>query len=176
MLFTVRSGDQVWYGKPDMPDRKPDWFTGVFPDEWTLVDECNGSKGDHAATYYADFVLYDPVELAAVAAGILEPHEPMPYARFRPPELFDTCNYLLGGVAFDSAAGRLYIIQRNSEDTVMHVWQIKDSTPVSDPVPDPEPTPDPIPDLNHQAIMDQLETIEKILNRIEQFIRDIRNL
>ncbi len=108
--------------------------------------ECAGhtsAKGWWAAQFTPQFILYNPADLAKVAAGTMEAWEPQPYAAlnvgghiFDNPDNVDLemlgegeqRRYLFGGVAFDRANGRLYVLELFADEAkpVVHVWQITD--------------------------------------------------
>ncbi|MFU8772936.1 MAG: hypothetical protein ACNA8H_11020, partial [Anaerolineales bacterium] len=98
LLFagTKASGDKFWYGYtnpagPEYPCVDGD-FVGQFP-VCRLADgsdclpedliECSGHddfRGWWSSHFDAQFILYDPTDLARVAVGELEPWQPQPYA------------------------------------------------------------------------------------------------
>ncbi len=92
-----------------------------------------GNKGRGETTYYGgygstrfepSFLLYDPADLAAVANGTLEPHEPQPYAILDVQEHLFTEEPKLKSCAFDRQKGLLYVYEFNHEQPLMHVWRI----------------------------------------------------
>lgn len=88
-------------------------------------DPCGGGKGYHCQPYEAELVFYAPAELAEVAAGDRAPETVLPYATFDiTPWLVDTCHYLVGGMALDTLRNRLYLIQDNGENPLVHTWEI----------------------------------------------------
>ena len=83
----------------------------------------------------AQIIFYDPVDLAAVARGEMDPHEPQLYASMNIDEyLFDPGfdlergkRYLIGAICFDSEHGFLYVFERmadEDEKSLVHVWKI----------------------------------------------------
>ena len=42
--------------------------------------ECEGDRGWWSTELRGQFIFYDTDDLAAVGAGMMEPHEPQPYA------------------------------------------------------------------------------------------------
>ena len=84
----------------------------------------------------AQILFYDPADLAAVAAGTIQPYEPQPYAALDiTPYLFDPeqsleryKRHLLGATCFDRAHGLLYVFERLADEdrSLIHVWHIRD--------------------------------------------------
>ena len=89
-------------------------------------DSCSIYKGYHCYPYEPEFVFYDPKDLALVAQGKIQSQEIIPYAHLNlTSAFFSSCNYGVGGAAFDQENGILYVIQQNAEDPIVHVWAIK---------------------------------------------------
>lgn len=102
---------------------------------------CISGRGWWSARFDAQFILYDPAQLAQVAAGSLEPWQPQPYAvidldehlYFNPPE-WDAVTlgwgeqrrYRIGDVAFDNINGLLYVLELYADGAkpVVHVWRV----------------------------------------------------
>ncbi len=107
--------------------------------------ECAGhtsAKGWWCAEFTPRFILYDPADLAQVAAGTMEAWEPQPYAHLDVGEhIFDNPadidremlgagvqrRYLFGAAAYDRANGRLFVLELFADDTkpVVHVWEVR---------------------------------------------------
>ncbi|HEY88414.1 MAG TPA: hypothetical protein G4N98_01590 [Thermoflexia bacterium] len=100
------------------------------------------AKGWWCARFDARFVLYDPADLAQVAAGAMDTWEPQPYAYldigeqlFYNPAGVDLGmlgtgiqrRYLFGSVAYDRDNGFLYILENFADEAkpVVHVWQVE---------------------------------------------------
>ncbi|MBW1783036.1 MAG: hypothetical protein JRL30_20125 [Deltaproteobacteria bacterium] len=104
--------------------------------------ECD-NRGWWATGFQAQFVFYDPDDLAMVAAGTKKPYEPQPYATLNvDPYLYhitsDQQKHHLGAACFDRAGGYLYVFEvfadGDEKDTpIVHVWEIAGLT---DPEPD----------------------------------------
>lgn len=107
VVFAGRRGrGEAYYGQPRETD-------------------CQQSKGYHCDPYEPELLFYDPAELALVAAGERAPHHVLPYAAHRPvKELWSTCHYRLGAMAFDPGGGRLFVVQSNGERPIVHVWSV----------------------------------------------------
>lgn len=104
--------------------------------------ECVSLRGWWSTHMDAEFILYNPDDLARVAAGEMEPWEPQPYAVLDideylllvPPE-WDEVNlgwgdqrrYRVGDVAFDREHGLLYVLELYADGAkpVVHVWNIR---------------------------------------------------
>jgi hypothetical protein len=74
---------------------------------------------------------YDPADLAAVAAGSLDPDRPQPYATLPLDDLLfavrsDQQKRHVGAIAFDRAHGRLFVMEplADGNDSIVHVWQV----------------------------------------------------
>jgi hypothetical protein len=70
------------------------------------------------------FLFYDPDDLAAVASGAKQPHEPQPYAMLDVSQYFFAEEPSLRGVAYDRARGLVYIYEYRGESPLIHVFQI----------------------------------------------------
>jgi hypothetical protein len=155
---TKATGAKYWYGfvnpaGPDIP-----CVFGPVVSEYTacrLADgsacpskdmtECQGHddmRGWWSSRFEAQFILYDPDDLARVAAGKMKPWEPQPYAvldidkllyKTRSPDVDQLIStgvqrrYRTGGVAFDRAHGLLYVLEQFADEAapVVHVWKVQ---------------------------------------------------
>jgi len=101
----------------------------------------NWARGWWSSRFDAQLILYDPMDIARVAAGELESWEPQPYATIDidehlflnpagiEPEMLGTGDqrrYRIGDVAYDRAGGRLYVLELFADGAkpVVHVWTI----------------------------------------------------
>ncbi|MBZ0300878.1 MAG: hypothetical protein K8J31_14100 [Anaerolineae bacterium] len=155
---TKGTGGKYWYGwvHPQGPEYPcvETAFVGEFdvcrladgtPCPSTDLQGCSGHndyRGWWSSAFSAQFILYNPDDLAQVAMGQMEPHEPQPYARV------DLEPYLLhnpdeveremlgtgvqqrgriGDVAYDRVNQLLYVLELYAEGAqpVVHVWQIR---------------------------------------------------
>ena len=113
-LRTSASGLE-YYGEPD-------------------VDGC-GYKGYHGEPYYGAILFYDPMLLAEVAKGTIEPHEVQPYAVFNVEDYTfrQGCRRsILGGIAYDRQRNLLYVMERLVDGfydrrPIVHVFRVMDS-------------------------------------------------
>ena len=159
---TKGNGEKYWYGyiHPDGPDKVcvdahiTDYPTcrtaegGVCPVE-DLSGCCDESTGGCASMrgwwsnrFDAELILYNPSDLAQVAAGQMESWQPQPYAvidideyLFLTPPEWDRANngwsdqrrFRIGDVAFDRANGLLYVLELFADGAapVVHVWKIQ---------------------------------------------------
>ena len=107
--------------------------------------ECAGhddNRGWWSARFDAQFILYDPADLARVAAGELQTWQPQPYAALdvdkhlyltSDPDVDQLAGWgvqrkhRLGAVAFDRAHGLLYVIEPYADAAapVVHVWKLR---------------------------------------------------
>lgn len=116
-----------------------DDFRGCCNEE---AGTCASLRGWWSTRFDAQFILYDPNQLAQVAAGQLEPWQPQPYAvididerlYLNPPEWDkvdlgwgDQRRYRIGDVAYDRANGLLYVLELFADGAkpVVHVWRIR---------------------------------------------------
>lgn len=123
-----------WYGfadgtvwEYDCAERNPPTCPPV--PEWPY-----DSRGYWAESYQAQLLFFDPADLAAVARGEQETWEPQPYALLALNDvLFDPEIHLeeyktdlIGSIAYDSANGLLYVMERLADDyrSVVHVWRV----------------------------------------------------
>jgi hypothetical protein len=154
---TKATGAKYWYGwvnpaGPELPCVEAD-----LVDEFTLCRMADGTscppedlrgcqghndyRGWWSARFDAQIILYDPAQLAQVAAGTLEPWEPQPYATLDidehlyldPPEWeLDTLGrgdqrrMRIGDVAYDRANDLLYVLELYADGAkpVVHVWRV----------------------------------------------------
>ncbi|MBI4700388.1 MAG: hypothetical protein HY744_04340 [Deltaproteobacteria bacterium] len=90
---------------------------------------CEPSKGYHCDPFERQVLFYDVDELGAVARGRREPWSVVPYAVWRPGELFlqgHTCGQM-GGMTFDPATGTLLVAEKGlgeNNDAAVHVWAV----------------------------------------------------
>lgn len=101
----------------------------------------NDARGWWSSAYDAQFVLYDPDDFSAVAAGTLKPWQPQPYATLSIDEMlfYRTAGwnddyigrgpqreYRVDSLAYDRAGGFLYLIEPfvDEDRPIVHVWQV----------------------------------------------------
>jgi hypothetical protein len=132
---------------------QPDNVTPCTAAELALCDGAGAgpeSRGWWASRFDAQLLFYDPADLAAVAAGTMQPYEPQPYATLDLDEhLFlnatqpDVTVYIgtgnqrhtrLGEPTYDRANGLLYVPELFADDyrPVIHVFQLLTTTIFSD--------------------------------------------
>jgi hypothetical protein len=116
----------------------PEDLTGCCDED---AGTCASYRGWWSTHFDAQLILYDPADLARVAAGELEPWEPQPYAALDidehlyldPPEWDvttlgwgDQRRSRIGDAAFDRQNGYLYVLELYAEGAkpVVHVWQV----------------------------------------------------
>ncbi len=155
---TKSNGVKYWYGYinpagPEYPCVDGE-FVGQY-DVCRLADgtpcppedlvECNGhtsSRGWWSTHFDAQFILYNPADLARVANGEIASWDPQPYASididehlyFNPPEwdvetlgTGDQRRFRIGDVAFDRENGLLYVLELFADGAkpVVHVWLVR---------------------------------------------------
>jgi hypothetical protein len=151
-------GDRYWYGflNPAGPDRP--CVAGDFVSEYTTcrkadgtpcppdeLVECPGhtsSRGWWSSRFAGRLLLYDPDDLARVAAGTLAAWAPQPYAYldvepwlYRNPSGVDLeeigpgvqQRFRLGDVTYDRASGLLYLLELYADGAkpVVHVFRVR---------------------------------------------------
>jgi hypothetical protein len=154
---TKGTGAKYWYGwvNPAGPDRPcvEVELAGNFtlcrlangapcpPEDLTGCAGHNDYRGWWSSRFTAQIILYDPADLAQVAAGRMEPWEPQPYATidieerlFHNPSGVDSDmlgtgvqrRNRIGDVAYDRAHGLLYILELFADGAkpVVHVWRV----------------------------------------------------
>jgi len=155
---TKATGEKTWYGyvNPDgaeevCVDRHiTDYPTcrtaeGGRCEQTPCCDEeagtCASSRGWWSNRFDAQLILYDPADLAAVAAGELESWQPQPYAVLDIDEHFffsphewdeltlgsgDQRRMRVGDAAFDREHGLLYVLELYADGAkpVIHVWRV----------------------------------------------------
>lgn len=155
---TKATGDKTWYGyvNPEGADKVcvdrhiTDYPTcrtadGGICEQTPCCDEeagtCASSRGWWSNRFDAQLILYNPDDLARVAAGELESWQPQPYAvldidehlYLSPPEWDvltvgsgDQRRMRIGDVAFDREHGLLYVLELYADGgkPVVHVWRV----------------------------------------------------
>jgi hypothetical protein len=151
------NGTKYWYGYlnpagPEYPcvdEDVTDFLTCRLGDGASCPPqdfvECQGHsdyRGWWSTRWDAEFLFYDPADLARVAAGELAPWEPQPYASLDidehlylnpsgvEPDLLgsgDQRRYRLGDVAYDRANGLIYVLELFADEAapVVHVWRVR---------------------------------------------------
>ncbi|MFW6133265.1 MAG: hypothetical protein ACOC8F_05155 [Planctomycetota bacterium] len=111
----------------------------VWPEEgpWPEVpDPPNDQRGWWSSAFAAEMLFYDPADLAAVAAGDMEPWAPQPYATlefadrlFREREQLEMRH--VGAVAYSPAARTLYVIElrADGDKSLIHAWRVGADAP-----------------------------------------------
>jgi hypothetical protein len=99
-------------------------------------------RGWWSTRFDAQFILYDPAQLAQVAAGAIESWEPQPYASldideylYLDPPIWDRVSvgwgnqrrYRIGAAAYDRQNALLYVLELYADGAkpVVHVWRVE---------------------------------------------------
>jgi hypothetical protein len=159
---TKSNGDKYWYGyiTPDGPqyacvDANVTDFPTCRNSDGTVCPQedfsgccsaeagtCVSNRGWWTTRFDAQFILYDPADLARVAAGRMESWEPQPYATIDidehlyldPPEWDlvelgwgDQRRTRIGDVSYDRQNNLLYVLELFADGAkpVVHVWRIR---------------------------------------------------
>jgi len=128
LVFAGTKGrGRCWYGFANgvvWPDQAP------FP---PIPPPPNDERGWWSDSFEAEFLFYDPVDLAEVAAGRQESSWPQPYAELRVDDrLFGAYSghqkQRLGAAAWDATRRLLYVIEPlvDDEKSIIHVWQARE--------------------------------------------------
>ncbi len=155
---TKSTGAKYWYGYPNPAGPDEPCVAGDFVGQFPVcrlangtpcpaadLTECSGHndyRGWWSARFDAQFILYDPDDLAQVAADTMSSWEPQPYA------VIDIDDHLflnpagieedmlgvgvqrthrIGAVAYDRDHGLLYVLELFADEAkpVVHVWQVQ---------------------------------------------------
>jgi len=117
----------------------PEDFTGCCNAE---DGTCPSQRGWWTTHYDAQFIMFNPADLAQVATGTMKPWEPQPYTSldiddhlYLNPSGTETDmlgtgeqrRYRIGDVAFDRANGLLYVLEQYADGAkpVVHVWRVQ---------------------------------------------------
>ena len=155
---TKGTGAKYWYGYVNPAGQDEPCVDGDFVGQFDVcrladgspcpaadLTECSGhndNRGWWSARFDAQFILYNPDDLAQVAAGTMASWDPQPYAvididdyLFLNPagieeEMLDTGVqrlHRIGAVAYDRTHGLLYVLELFADEAkpVVHVWQIR---------------------------------------------------
>jgi len=125
-------------------DKAADIFVGTkgtgdtwYGNEQGPCLECE-NRGWWATGFEAQFVFYNPNDLAKVAAGAMQTYEPQPYATLNVDQyLYHIAStqqkHHLGAACFDRSGRYLYVLEvfadGDEKDTpLVHVWEISNTT------------------------------------------------
>ncbi len=135
----VCSVDYLTCRQADGSSCPPEDFAGCCDED---AGTCVSSRGWWSTRFDAQFLLYDPADLACVAAGELEAWEPQPYTLldidehlYLDPPVWDEVTlgwgdqrrYRIGAVAYDRQNGLLYVLELYADGgkPVVHVWRVR---------------------------------------------------
>ncbi len=92
--------------------------------------ECE-NRGWWSSQFEAQIIFYDPSDLAAVASGQMQPHEPQPYHIMRiDSRLFNVTSnqqkHHVAACAFDRENGLFYVLEyrADGDKPLVHIWKI----------------------------------------------------
>ncbi len=155
---TKSVGDKYWYGFVNPAGPQTPCVAGEFVGQFAVcrlasgkacppsdLKKCrghNGYRGWWSSRFEAQFKLYDPADLARVAAGQLKPWEPQPYASLKidnhlflnpagiEPETLGKGvqrRYRIGAATYDRHDDRLFVLElfADEDKPVVHVWKIR---------------------------------------------------
>lgn len=95
-------------------------------------DPCSAFHGYHCQPYERQVIFYDVHALGRSARGEQDPWVVLPYAIWRPAEFYlqDAPCWNVGGMAFDTATRRLFMVERGlgpgeTNAAVIHVWSLE---------------------------------------------------
>lgn len=155
---TKGTGAKYWYGwrnpaGPEFPCIETE-FLGQFPlcrladgtscpaEDLTGCEGHNDYRGWWSSSFDAQFILYNPDDLAEVVAGNMSTWEPQPYVAIdidehlflNPPVSEEEAlgqgvqrRYRIGAVAYDQANNLLYVLELFADEAkpVVHVWRMQ---------------------------------------------------
>jgi hypothetical protein len=129
VIVGTKGRGECWYGYANgvvWPQEPP------FP---PVPDYPNDQRGWWSTEFEGRMLFYDPADLAAVAAGEMQPHEPQPYASMKLDDVFfaeKTRRMMryIGAVAFDRETGLLYVMELHGDEDkpLVHVWKVNENT------------------------------------------------
>jgi len=119
VIFAGTKGQgECWYGCADGTDEPP----------WP--DDCD--RGWWSDRFVGQVLFYAPADLAAVARGEMESHEPQPYATLDIDEYLYHVGSIqqkhhLGAAGFDRERGLLYVFEplADGDKPLIHVWRVE---------------------------------------------------
>jgi hypothetical protein len=118
---TKGMGD-CWYGCADGT---------VWPEDPPYPPECP-ERGWWSSTFAGQMLFYDPADLAAVAQGEIESHQPQPYAMLEMDQFLyhvegQQQKEHLGAMAFDRERSLVYIFERfgDGDKPLVHAWRVE---------------------------------------------------
>lgn len=126
VLFFGRHGVGRWcYGTGTR--NQAQHGTAVGDGSTYCYDPTSADKGTHAYPYVYKVWAYDAADLAAVKSGSREPWEIKPYAMWELQLPWDNASRLLGGVAYDPATNRIFVVQSfaDSDRPVIQVFTLQ---------------------------------------------------
>ena len=86
--------------------------------------KCHGSGGYDAPPYISQVWAYDANDLLAVKNGTKQPWEVEPYGLWRLNFEFNVDDVDFAGGAFDPATNRVFLIEANGENPIVHVLRV----------------------------------------------------
>jgi len=113
---------ECWYGLPDGT---------IWPEEPPFPEDPENMRGWWSSGFVSRVLFYDPDDLAAVAAGTMEPWEPQPYATM---DLDDRLFHISDGqmkshvaaCCYDRERGFLYLFEpfADGDKPIVHAWRV----------------------------------------------------
>lgn len=142
-----------WYGEPD---------EGGY-------DPYRSDKGPHAPEYVYQVWAYDVHDLLAVKSGLKQAWEIKPYDVWDFDLPYPEGGKHIGGVAYDSASGKLYVSQEygNGGYPVVHAFQVSEPTTSSS-------IPAPSPDRNNAPTSVKLANVVTSLPEMVSLVTNFR--
>ncbi len=127
VLFGNKGRGDNWYGYTG-ESMHHDWVTADLPYP-AFADTDPDGKGWRGHSRIPMLVFYDPTDLARVAAGVMQPHIPQPYAALRPPaSIFPRRFSVLRDAAYDITNRLFYAVEMAPEldgRVLLHVWRVE---------------------------------------------------
>lgn len=127
LLFFGRQGaGEFCYGHGVVDESAKNAYESSTGDV-ACIDPSDENKGNHAYPYRYQIWAYDVAHLAAVKSGTQQAWDAKPYKIWELTIPFANNHRLLGGVAYDAIANRIFISQFNSDEDrpLIHVFTIQ---------------------------------------------------
>jgi len=102
---------------------------GLGPTRYGTGDpgDCSSNQGYHCDPLEIQIIFYDPEAIATALRGKGKPWEILPYAVWRPSDLWSETCASIGGMAFDAKNQLLYLVEKSASPygkAVIHTYGV----------------------------------------------------